>query len=62
MTPLKDLPEGSKFKYPRPTALTGVYVKGPIAEAYDPNFFYVHEDGIPNDKFVSSQGLEVIPI
>lgn len=62
MIPLKDLPEGAKFRYPRPTCLNGVYVKGAIAHPYNPSFFYIHEDGMPEDVFVSSQGLEVIPI
>ena len=60
--PLKELSEGQRFTYPRPTMLTGVYVNTGKVYPDNVDYLYVHEVGTPIDQFISSKGTEVIPV
>lgn len=63
MIELRDIAEGKKFKFPRPTMLTGVYFRSGRATIPDyKGFFCVHEVGIPGDLFYASEGTNVIPV
>ena len=58
---LKDIAEGKKFRFPRPTMLTGVYFRtGPVYPQHM-DYYYVHEVGVPLDEFISGEHTEVIP-
>ena len=62
MKPLIELAIGAKFKFPKPTMLTGVYVHTGKVFVDDTDYLYVHEVSTPVDMFISSKGTEVIPI
>ena len=60
--PLKELDEGKHFTYPKPTMFTGVYYHTGRVYPDNMDYFYVHEVGLVNDVFVSSENTDVIPV
>ena len=58
---LKDLEPGKRFRFPRPTMLTGVYFHSGRVTPANADYFYVHEVGVPGDVFVAGERSDVIP-
>ena len=58
---LKDITVGAKFKFPRPTALTGTYTRTGRMIPNHSEYVFVHEVGAPRDIFVCIESTEVIP-